>query len=384
MCRSERRHEGSSIPMREPDLVSAPLPKPYPHRFGASPPLSVGVEEELLLVDERRRLIAASEAVIDSISGPLAGRVSAEIFTEQIELKTGICHGAGEALHDLRETRRAVLEAGFGLLGSGLHPSARSGDVRLVAKPRYEIVRRDLGSLLRTPPCGLHVHIGIPDPEVAVRIANAFRLYLPALQALSANSPFQNGTDSGHASARTSVVRSYPRFQVPREFRDYEDFCHVADQLIAAAGVDDYTYIWWDVRPHPQLGTVEVRALDVQADVTASASIAALIQAIAAKELDRPSTPGLSREALEESYFQAASHGLEAEIILDEETPEPARAVARRMLDSVRPYARELGEEAALEEVERILREGNGADDQRRVHREDGIDGLLDYLAERA
>lgn len=363
--------------------ASEPLPGHYSHSFGASPPLSVGVEEELLLVDEKWRLVAVSEAVIDAVSGPLAERVTSEIFTEQIELKTGICHGATEVLHDLREARQAVLAAGFGLLGSGLHPDARSGDVRLVAKPRYEIVRRDLGSLLRTPPCGLHVHVGMPDPETAVRIANAFRRYLPALQALSANSPFEEASDSGHASARTSVVRSYPRFQVPREFHDYADFCHIADQLIAAARVDDYTHIWWDVRPHPQLGTVEVRALDVQAEAVASASIAALIQAIAAKELDRPSAPGLSREALEESYFQASSHGLDAEILLDGDSPEPARAVVRRMLDSVAPYAHELGEGAALDEVERILRQGNGADDQRRVHREAGMDGLLEYLAER-
>jgi carboxylate-amine ligase len=365
-----------------PGSASEPFSERYPHRFGASPPLSIGVEEELLLVDEELRLVAASEAMLETISGPLAERVSSEIFTEQIELKTGVCHGAGEVLRDLREARRAVLEAGFGLLGAGLHPDAHSGDVRLVAKPRYEIVRRDFGSLLRTPPCGLHVHVGMPDPETAVRIANAFRLYLPALQALSANSPFEEGSDSGHASARTSVVRSYPRFQVPREFRDYEDFGRVADQLIAAAGVDDYTYIWWDVRPHPQLGTVEVRALDVQTDVAASTSIAALIQAIAAKELDQPSAPALSREALEESYFQAASHGLNAEILLDGETPEPARTVIRRMLDSVRPYAGELGEAAALERVEKILREGNGAEDQRRVHSQAGMEGLLAYLAQ--
>src|SRR3954466_14305288 len=127
--------------MDNPNAFSSEsLPERYPHRFGASPPLSIGVEEELLLVDGDRRLIAASEAVIDSISGPLAERVSAEIFTEQIELKTGVCHGASEVLGDLHEARRAVLEAGFGLLGSGLHPDARSGDVRLVAKPRYEIV----------------------------------------------------------------------------------------------------------------------------------------------------------------------------------------------------------------------------------------------------
>jgi glutamate---cysteine ligase / carboxylate-amine ligase len=365
----------------------APGPSPSPdlhaHRFGNSAPLSLGVEEELLLVDERRHLSAASERVLDAVVGPAAQRITSEIFADQIELKTGICLGADEALAELREARRSIPEAGFGLLGVGLHPVDEPEQARLVAGPRYEIVREDFGDLLRTPPCGLHVHVGVPDPETAVRLANAFRLYLPVLQALSANSPFRGGADSGHASARTQVVRSYPRFQVPRRFRDYEDFCRVADQLIAAAGVGDYTFIWWDVRPHPKLGTVEVRAIDVQTDVAGSVALAALIQAIAAKELERPTAPNLFRETLEESYFQAASHGLEAEILFDSDSAEPAREVSRRVMDSVRPFARELGGEDALEEIERILREGNGADDQRRVQREAGMEGLLDYLAER-
>jgi carboxylate-amine ligase len=354
------------------------------HRFGASPPLSLGVEEELLLVDERGELIAAAEAVLDDVPAPLAGRVSSEIFAEQIELKTGICDDAGKVHAELGEARRAIAGAGYGLLAAGLHPAADSGEAKLVSKPRYEVVRRDFGDLLRTPPCGLHVHVGAPDPETAVRLANAFRLYLPLLQALTANSPFREGADSGNASSRSSVVRSYPRFQLPRQFRDFEQFRQVGDQLIAAAGVDDYTYIWWDVRPHPQLGTVEVRALDIPTDVRTSSAVAALIQAIAAKELDQPTAPSLYREALEESYFQAASHGLEASILLDRDDPEPAREVGRRVLDSVRPYARQLGGEGALEEIERILRDGNGAEDQRRVHREKGMAGLLEYLIERS
>lgn len=353
------------------------------HRFGASPPLSLGVEEELLLVDRDHDPIAASDAVLDAVAEPFAARVSSEIFAEQIELKTGICHDSEEVLRQLRETRQAIQEAGFALLGSGLHPAAPSGEAKLVSKPRYEVVRQDFGDLLSTPPCGLHVHVGIPDAETAVRVANAFRIYLPMLQALAANSPFREGVDSGNASSRASVVRSYPRFALPRQFRDYEDFCRVADQLIAAAGVGDYTYIWWDVRPHPRLGTVEVRAVDVQTDAATSTAIAALIQAIAAKELDRPSKPSVYREALEESYFQAASHGLDATVLLDGDAPEPARDVGRRVLDSTRPYARELGNEAALEEIERILREGNGADAQRRIHREAGMPGLLDYLSDR-
>jgi glutamate---cysteine ligase / carboxylate-amine ligase len=355
------------------------------HRFGASPPLSLGVEEELLLVDAEGGLTCAAEDVLESVAGtPIADRVSAEIFTEQIELKTGICRGAGEALEQLRELRRGVSEAGFGLLGCGLHPTAAAGEAVLVAKPRYEIVQKDLGSLLKTPPCGLHVHVGMPGPEAAVKLANALRLYLPALQALSANSPFQEGVDSGHASARTQVVRSYPRFQVPRGFRDYADFLEVADQLVAAAGVDDYTYIWWDVRPHPRFGTVEVRAVDVPTEPRTSAALAALVQTIAAKELDRPSNPRLHREALEESYFQAARHGLEAEILFDSDQPGSARDVASRILEVVLPYARKLGTEESLTEIERILREGNGADEQRRTESQVGLDALLAQLVERS
>jgi len=353
--------------------------------FGASPPLSLGVEEELLLIDGEGRLVPAAEEVLDSVAGTaLAERVSAEIFTEQIELKTGICRTPGEVLGQLRELRRDIREAGFDLLACGLHPTALGGKAVLVDKPRYEIVRKDLGSLLKTPPCGLHVHVGMPDPETAIAVANAFRLYLPILQALSANSPFEEGVDSGHASARTQVVRSYPRFQVPRRFRDYADFLAVADQLAVAAGVDDYTYIWWDVRPHPRLGTVEVRALDVPTEPTTSAALAALIQAIAAREIEQPTTSDLHREALEESYFQTARHGLEAEILFGGERPEPVRAAAAHVLEVVRPYGRKLGGAEPLDEIDRILREGNGADEQRRLAQRAGLDGLLAQLVERS
>jgi glutamate---cysteine ligase / carboxylate-amine ligase len=137
------------------------------------------------------------------------------------------------------------------------------------------------------------------------------------------------------------------------------------------------------VRPHPRLGTVEVRAVDVPTEPHTSAAFAALIQAIAARELDRPSHSNLHREALEESYFQAASHGLEAEILFDSERPGPAREVATRVLEKVRPYARELDTEDSLGEIERILREGNGADGQRRIERQVGVHSLLERLIER-
>jgi carboxylate-amine ligase len=356
---------------------------PAEHRFGRSRPLSLGVEEELLLVDSDNRLLAEAERVIENVGPLLRDGVSTEIFAAEIELKTTICDGTGQALQELMLLREAARGAGSRLLGSGLYPDQDPAAGALVEKPRYDVVREDLAGLLSTPPAGLHVHVGMPDPETAIAVANAMRLHLPLLQALSANSPFREGADSGLASARAAVVRSYPRFEVPRAFADYADFLRVADQLIAAAGVADYTYLWWDVRPHPRLGTVEVRGMDVQSTVAANVGIAALVQALAAKECESPTRPALTREAIAESYYQAERHGLQARLMVDGETAAPAHLVARRVLDEVRPYARELGGEDALGEVERILREGNGADAQRRAFEAGGMEGLLADLVER-
>jgi glutamate---cysteine ligase / carboxylate-amine ligase len=359
--------------------VSAAAPA---HRFGRSRPLSLGVEEELLLVGPDHRLRPDAERVREGIGPLLRDGVTTEIFAAEIELKTSVCEGPGRALEELTRLREAVRGTGLELIGSGLYPDVDPAAGVLVEKPRYEVVRDDLAGLLATPPAGLHVHVGMPDPETAIRVANAMRLHLPLLGALCANSPFHEGEDSGLASARAAVVRSYPRFEVPRAFADYEDFLAVADQLIAAAGVADYTYLWWDVRPHPRLGTVEVRGMDVQSAVAADVGIAALIQALAAKEIAEPSRAELAREAIEESYYQAERHGLRARLMVDGETAAPAYLIARRVLEEARPYARELGGEDALGEVERILREGNGADAQRRAFEAGGMQGLLaDLLA---
>jgi glutamate---cysteine ligase / carboxylate-amine ligase len=352
------------------------------HKFGSSPPLTIGVEEELLLVDEDCGLRAEAGEVLERLEEDQRKSASTEIFATQIELKTGVCLDAGQAARELTAVRQAVAGVGARLMGSGLYPG-ESGEPELVDKDRYETVKKDLASLLATPPCGLHVHVGVPDPETAVCVANAMRHHLPLLAALTANSPFRDGVDSGLASARAAAVRAYPRFEMPRAFDDYEDFLRVADQLIAAAGVADYTYIWWDVRPHPNLGTVEVRGMDVQPRPEANAAIAALIQALAAKEIDRPGAPGLTREAIDESYFQAERYGLDARLMVDEETAAPAREAARGTLEAARPYAADLGGADSFEEIERILRDGNGADRQRRVQAEGGMEALLSDLAER-
>jgi carboxylate-amine ligase len=351
------------------------------HRFGASPSLTVGVEEELLLVNDEQRLVAAAERVIDDLDPAARNSVSTEIFAAQIELKTGICGDAGAAATELSDLRTAVRATGVGLLGAGIHPDD-GGESQLVQKPRYDVVKEDLASLLSTPPSGLHVHVGMPDPETAVRVANAMRRRLPMLASLAANSPFRDGADSGLASARAAEVRAYPRFEMPREFRDYEEFLTVADQLIAAAGVDDYTYLWWDVRPHPKLGTVEVRGMDVQPTAAGNAAFGALIQALAAREVERPTSSDLQREALEESYYQATRYGLEARLMVDGGEALPAPEVAALALAEARPYAEDLGGAGSLAEIEWILAAGNGADRQRHAFERGGIPAVLDYLAD--
>jgi glutamate---cysteine ligase / carboxylate-amine ligase len=351
------------------------------HRFGTSPSLTLGVEEELLLVDDERRLVAGAERVIEGLDPAGRTAVSTEIFAAQIELKTGICGEAAAAATELSDLRTAVRATGAGLLGAGIHPDD-GGEARLIQKPRYDVVKEDLASLLSTPPSGLHVHVGMPDPETAVRVANAMRRRLPMLAALAANSPFRDGADSGLASARAAEVRAYPRFEMPREFRDYEEFLTVADQLIAAAGVDDYTYLWWDVRPHPKLGTVEVRGMDVQPTAAGNAAFGALIQALAAREVERPAVSDLQREALEESYYQATRYGLEARLMVDGGEALPAPEVASLALAEARPYAEDLGGAASLGEIERILADGNGADRQRHAFERGGIPAVLDYLAD--
>ncbi|HEY2479982.1 MAG TPA: YbdK family carboxylate-amine ligase [Solirubrobacterales bacterium] len=350
------------------------------HRFGASSPLTIGVEEELLLVDGECCLVPAAERVLEALDPAAQEVVSTEIFAAQIELKTGICGEASAAASELCDLRKAVRATGVGLLGAGVHPDD-GGEAQLVQKPRYDVVKEDLASLLSTPPSGLHVHVGMPDPQTAVRVANAMRLRLPMLASLAANSPFRAGADSGMASARAAEVRAYPRFELPREFRDYAEFLAVADQLIEAAGVADYTYIWWDVRPHPNLGTVEVRGMDVQPTAAANCGFAALIQALAAREIELPHSTDLQREALEESYYQAGRHGLEARLMVNGGEAVPAREVAARALAEARPYAADLGGDGALGEIERILAEGNGAERQRRAFEAGGIPAVLEYLA---
>jgi carboxylate-amine ligase len=215
-----------------------------------------------------------------------------------------------------------------------------------------------------------------------VRAFNGLRLHLPLLGGLAASSPFWFGRDSGLASARWAMVRAYPGRGVPRAFAGWDDYCETLAAAVAAAGAEDYTHVWWDVRLHPRLGTVEVREMDVQTSLGDAAGLGALVHCLArrAVEEDAPAVPA---EALRWSAFRAARDGLDAELVAPDGSVRPLRSLAAEALAAARSVAGELSADGALDEVERLLRSGGGATRARAVHARGGMDGLLKELVER-
>ncbi len=347
------------------------------HRFGSADPYSLGVEEELFLVDpETGRQANASAAVLERL-GPVEGHVEPELHACHVELITPICRNAAEAAGMLARLRRAVLATGAGLLGSGSHPSAPEGEAAITDRARYERIKLLLGDAVATPVGGLHIHVGMPDPETAIRAFNGLRRHLPLLQALSANSPFRHGRDTGLASAREVTVRGWPRSGVPRAMRDFADFNRVADRLARAAEVSDYTWFWWKLRPHPRLGTVEVRALDVQSTLEDTAALAALTHCLARRAAEDEPEPDPPAEVLDEAIFRAARFGVGAKLPDAEGHLHPVPELLERALKLARAPAGELDCERELQALPALLARGGGAGRQRAAYAIAGMDHLL-------
>jgi carboxylate-amine ligase len=350
------------------------------HAFGREAPFRLGIEEELLLVDPVTLRLANRAGELRDRVAPAAGTVTYDVYESLIELSTPVVRSAGEGLQVLGDLRAQLQDAGATLVGAGLHPDAPFGEVEHVLQPRYEAIRDSMRGLLeRTPTAALHVHVGMPDPETAIAVCNRLRAHLPLLQALAAHSPYWHGRDSGFASARSMVFRAFPRAIVPPEFAGWEDYVEFVEWWKAAGDVPDYTYLWWDVRPSPRLGTVEVRAMDAQSRLGSVAGLAALVHALAAACADGHAEPMPPAQALTESSFRAGRDGLTATVWW-RGALRPVGEVADDALALARPYARELDAADALGEVERILREGGGADRMRAAHAAGGLDEVLARL----
>jgi carboxylate-amine ligase len=344
---------------------------------------ALGVEEELLVVDpETLALAHAGVEVLDRMDVPAgAGSAHPDTYAALVELASPVTRHAGEGVAAIAALRERARAAGGTFLGAGIHPDAAFGDVVHVPEERYREIHAQLRGLVRrTPTCALHVHVGMPDPETAIHVYNGLREHLPLLQALAANSPFWHGEDSGLATARAQLFRGYPRGDIPPSFASFADFEELVDGVVAAGDAPDYTFLWWDLRPHPRLGTVEVRAMDAQSALWSVAALSALVHGLARAAAEDPRRTWTPREVLMESSFRAARDGLGATLLHDGAL-RPVAEVARAAVARAQPFARELGSADALGFVERLLAEGGGADRQRAAHARGGMPALLRHLA---
>ena len=357
------------------------------HHFGDGEPFTLGLEEELFLVDPADgRLRNTGPDVIEQLGELPRGEISSELHRSQIELITGVCTTVSEAVDELCALRRAVLATGAGVVACGTHPTAVEGDSQFTEQRRYERIHELLGDAGATPVCALHIHVGMPDAATAIRVFNGLRRHLPLLEALGANSPYRHGRDTGLASARELTLRSWPRAGVPRAMHDLDDFLDSTARLSHVAEVPDYTFHWWKLRPHPRLGTVEIRALDTQLSPRHTAALAAAVHALALHESRAGPVEGPPAEILDEASFRAARAGVEATLPDEHGGLRPVAELLERMVETICPAAGELGCAAQLDGLATLLADGGGAAIQRACSHggERGIDGVLDALVARA
>jgi carboxylate-amine ligase len=351
--------------------------------FGASDDFALGVEEELILVDRETHALdhSAVEVLRRLEVPPEEGAALPEAFAALVELTTPVSADAGEAVVSLSGLRRHLQSVGATTIGAGLHPDGAFGDVIHYPSERYRLIGEEMrGLMMRTPTAALHVHIGMPDADVAIRAYNGLRAQLPLLQALAANSPFWHGRDSGLATARAQVFRGLPRSEIPASFASFDEYVESVEALAAAGQLPDYTFLWWDIRLHPVLGTLEVRAMDCQSSLSDVAALAGLVHALTRRAAEEHG-PWEHRDALMESSFRAARDGLEASLWYEGRL-RPVPEIARATMQLAMPYARELGSDGALEELERMLVDGNGAARRRAAFARGGMAEVLSELVE--
>jgi glutamate---cysteine ligase / carboxylate-amine ligase len=341
------------------------------HRF------SIGIEEELMILDaETLELVNAIETLLEA--EPPSGEVKPELHESVLEISTDPCANTAEAGSQLRALRRVVTataaEKGLTIGSAGTHPFALWEDQRIAARPRYRDLISALAFVARQELIfGVHVHIGLDDPDKAIHVVNGMRVHMPVLLALSANSPFWRGDTTGLASTRTPIFRAFPRTGMPPTYTDWRDYERRIEFMVGSGAIEDYTYLWYDVRPHPSFGTVEIRVMDSQTHIEHTLGLAALVQALVRELSDHFESGGhlaeYPYEMLEENKWLAARHGLEGELVdLPSADQVPTRELARRLLDRTRDLATDLGSGAELDGVEDLLERGNGAARQLVVH----------------
>ncbi len=344
------------------------------HAFNG-PSFTVGIEEELMILEpETFALAQAIEPILDDVPAEIAEQVHPEFLQCVLEIATRPHPNVGSAAEEVRDLRRAVSEVAARqrlLIGAaGTHPFARWEDQLVVERERYTELAEDLGFILRQFVIfGTHIHVGIEGADRAIYVADGIRRHLPTLLALSVNSPFHRGHPTGMHSSRTPVFRAMPRSGIPPRFGDWANYQRRIEAMMSAGSIDDYTFTWWDVRPHPRLGTVETRIFDQQTRVEHTEGMAALVVSLSHKLSDQfdagAETPDADWELVDDAKVRAALRGMNGDLIdFDAIRPVPARELAWRLIDEVRESAAELGCEAQLAGAEDLLENGTGAERQ--------------------
>src|SRR6478672_10687211 len=357
------------------------------HHF-TGPSYTIGIEEELMICDSRSfDLVNAIESLLQDAP---EGEIKPELMESVLEISTDPCANTVEAGEQLRALRRQVNDTAAGselVIGSaGTHPFAMWEDQRIVARPRY----RDLISALRFVArqeliFGMHVHVGVDDPDKAIHVANGMRVHLAVLLALSTNSPFWRADATGLLSARTPIFRTFPRVGIPPQYRDWAHWESEVAFMVASGVMEDYTWLWYDVRPHPKFGTVEVRVCDSQTRIEHTLALAALVQAMVKELCEHYDAGGALADypwqMLDENKWLAARHGLDGDLVdLPSSERVATKALARRLNDRLREHAQDLGSAAELEAIDDLLRRGNGA--QRQVVVYEANHDLREVMAE--
>jgi glutamate---cysteine ligase / carboxylate-amine ligase len=352
------------------------------HKFGSGPAYTLGVEEEYMLLDgESFDLVQRIDTVLAAFVGHEdEARMKPELMQSTLEVATPVCRTAGDADRELRRLRKAVRDIandnGLRMGSAGTHPFSLFERQRITARDRYRALVDQMQYVARRELIfGLHVHVAVDDPDKAINVVNGILLDLPLLLGLSASSPFWRGEPTGLASTRQPIFAAFPRSGPPPRFRDYEDYAEVIGYLEHTGCIADYTHIWWDIRPHPKLGTVEIRICDGVTRVEDAVAIAAFCQALVKlySEMfdEQGEVPSYHRILTTENKWLAVRYGLQAPLMDLASGRRNRVAVAqlvRRRLAELEPHARELGSERELEGIRDILRRGNGSDRQLRVY----------------
>jgi carboxylate-amine ligase len=336
---------------------------------------TLGIEEEFAIIDpETRELRSHIQEILEGGKVTLKEQIKPEMHQSVVELGTEICQSIVDARTHVIELRSRLAElagrSGLRIASVGTHPFSHWRDQLITQGERYQEIVKDMQQLARANLIfGLHVHVGIPDRQSAIHVMNQARYFLPHIYALSANSPFWVGQDTGLKGYRLKVFERFPRTGIPDAFEslsEYEDYCKL---LVKTGCVDNAKKIWWDIRLHPFFETLEVRVCDAQSRVDDTLAIAALIQAVISK-LYKLLRQNISfrvyrRRLLDENRWRASRYGIDGKLIdFGRETEVEARSLLNELLEFVSTEVNELDTQKEMAHIERIIREGTGADRQ--------------------